>query len=219
LSAVVLFGACGGSGTASNPQTLLQEAKATLDSTSAVHFTLQSSNVASKGTVIRGGTGDLVRPDQLKGSLEVIVNGFQATVNVVAVGNTVVAQLPFAAGYSKINPSTFGLGNPSGLLDPQSGLSSVLTAGNASKVTGTERIGGELLDDVTTSVPGSAVPLLPNDKPSEPVSLVAAIDPGSHQLRKITLTGPFVNAASNSTFTVTLTNYGERVQISLPPAS
>ncbi|HEX4863469.1 MAG TPA: LppX_LprAFG lipoprotein [Acidimicrobiales bacterium] len=217
VSALLLVSACGGSGASSSSQSLLQNAKKALDTTAGVHFTLQSSNVVAKGTVIKGGSGDLVRPDRLQGSLDLVVNGFQATVKVVAVGNTVEAQLPFAAAYTKINPSVFGLGNPSALLDPQKGLSSMLTAGTSSKVTGTERIGGELLDEVTTDVPGSAVPLLPNQNPAQPVVVVAAIDPANHQLRQATLTGPFTSATSNATFTVILTNYGEHVQITLPP--
>lgn len=219
LSALLFLAACGSSATKSNPQSLLQSAKNALDSTSGVHFTLQSSNVASGSTVIKGGAGDVIRPDQLQGSLDVVVNGVQVTVKVVAVGNTVEAQLPFTSGYRKIDPATFGLGNPSSLLDPQKGLSSMLTAGSNAKVTGTERISGELLDEVSTDVPGSSIPLLPNANPSQPVVLVAAIDPSSHQLRQVTLTGRFTKATSNATFIVTLTNYGEHVQITLPPVS
>ena len=219
LGVVLLAGACGGTSTSSSPQSLLRDAKNTLDSTAGVHFTLQSSNVADKGTVIKGGAGDIVRPDRLQGSLDVVVNGFQATVKVVAVGETVEAQLPFAAGYSKINPATFGLGNPGGLLDPQHGLSSMLTAGGGATTAGTERLSGELLDEVTTSIPGSAVPLLPNANPNQPVVLLAAVDPSNHQLRQVTLTGPFISATSNATFIVTLTKYGEHVEITLPPVS
>ena len=223
LLAVLAVTACGSSssssGAASSSQSLLQNAKKALDSTSAVHFTLQASNVAAGSTVIRGGSGDLVRPDGLQGSLDVVVSGFQTTIKVAAVGNTVEAQLPFATGYRKIDPSTFGLGNPTTLLDPNRGLSAMLTAGTSSRVTGTERIGGELLDEVTTQVPGSSVPLLPNKSPGQPVMVVAAIDPGNYQLRQVTLTGPFTSATSDTTFTVTLTDYGEHLEITLPPVS
>lgn len=219
VCASLLLAACGGSGTSSSPQALLQAAKSTLDSTPGVHFVLQSSNAASAGTVIKGGQGDLARPDRLTGSLDVIVNGLGATVKVVAVGNDVVAQLPFSTGYSKIDPATFGLGNPADLLSAQHGLSSMLTAGTSPQNVGTERIGGELLEEIKTSIPGSAVPLLPNEDPSRPVTMVAAIDPSSHQLRQVSLTGPFVSKTSDSTFTVTLTSYGEHPQINLPPVS
>jgi hypothetical protein len=59
--------------------------------------------------------------------------------------------------------------------------------------------------------------VLPDVNPSQPVTLVAAIDPKSRQVRQITLTGPFLSATSDSTFVVTLTKYDEAVTVTLPP--
>ena len=217
LCSLLLVAGCGSSSTGASAGTLLQQSKGALDNTAGVHFSLQSSNVGGgKITVIKGGQGDLVRPDRLQGSLDLLVNGLPATVKVVSVGSIVEAQLPFSTTYSKIDPSTFGLGNPADLLKTQGGLSSLLTAGTNPQTAGTERIGGELLDKVRTSVPGTAIPLLPDKNPSKPVELVAAIDPSNHQLRQVTLTGPFTSATTNSTYVVTLTNYGEQPQINLP---
>lgn len=223
LSAVLLatLGAgCSGGGKPANAQSLLNSAKATLDGASSAHFTLSSTNATtSGGTTITGGEGDVQRPDKLKGSLNVVVHGVTASVHVVAVGNQVYAELPFTTKFSKIDPSAFGLGNPSQLIDPSQGLSSVLSSATGAKVTGQERINGELVDDVSATIPGSSVPVLPDANPSAPVQLVAAIDPSSHQLRRVTLTGPFVRASTASTFTLTLTSYDEDVQITLPSAS
>ena len=47
--------------------------------------------------------------------------------------------------------------------------------------------------------------------------MVSAINPKNFQLRQISLTGSFTSATSNSTYVVTLTNYGEAVTITLPP--
>ncbi|HEX6392231.1 MAG TPA: LppX_LprAFG lipoprotein [Acidimicrobiales bacterium] len=219
LCLLALLAACGSSSSSASPQALLENAKSTLDSAQGVHFTLTSTNAAAGGTVIEGGQGDMVRPDRLQGSLDVSVAGGRASVKVVAVGNTVEAQLPFSTKYSKIDPASFGLGNPTDLLSTQHGLSSMLTSGTGARKIGTERVGGELLDEIRETIPGSAVPLLPNQDPSRPVVLVAAIDPSNHQLRRVDLTGPFVSETSNATFTVTLTNYGESVPITLPPTS
>ena len=206
---------CSG-GTSGNPQSLLSSARSTLDSTSAAHFTLSSTNASSGGTTITGGEGDVQRPDKLKGSLDVIVNGFKAQVKVVAVGDQVFAELPFSTSFSKIDPASFGLGNPGQLLDPQKGLSSLLSAATGAKVTGQQRINGELVDLVSAQVPGAAVPVLPDADPSVPVHLVAAINADNHQLRQVTLSGPFIKAGTVSTFVLTLTSYGENVQIALP---
>ena len=215
VSAAVGAGCAGGAHT--DASALLQGAKTALDNTTSAHFVLTSTNATTAGgTTITGGDGDVQRPDKLRGSLNIVVNGFKADVKVVAVGDQVYAQLPFATKYSKIDPSTFGLGNPGQLLDPNNGLSTLLSSATGAKVTGQERINGELVDEVSASVPGSKVPVLPDANPGSPVRLVAAIDPGNDQLRQVTLTGPFIKADSVSTFTLTLTNFGENVQITLP---
>jgi hypothetical protein len=196
---------------------LLQGAKSALDKTSAAHFDLTSTNATTTGgTTITGGNGDVQRPDKLRGSLNLIVRGLSVSVKIVAVGNQVYAELPFATKFSKIDPSTFGLGNPGQLLDPNTGVSTLLSSATGAKLTGQERINGELVDEVSASVPGSAVPVLPDANRNTPVQIVAAINPANNQLRRITLTGPFVDANTSSTFTLTLTNYGEHVQITVP---
>lgn len=213
--AVVAAG-CGRTGN-TNAAALLQKAKATLDATSSAHFVLTSTNATTAGgTTISGGDGDVQRPDRLRGSLNLVVKGLSVSVKVIAVGDQVYAQLPFATKYAKIDPSAFGLGNPGQLLDPDNGLSTLLSSATGAKSTGQKRINGELVDEISATVPGSKIPVLPDANPSSAVRLVAAIDPGNNELRQVTLTGPFVRANTNSTFTVTLTNYGESVQINLP---
>lgn len=213
-----LAAGCGGSsGSKANPQALLQQAQTTLNATSSAHFALTSQNVSSSGTNLTGGEGDLARPAQLQGSFSVTVDGFGASVKVVAKGGVFAAQLPFQNHYTRVNPSTFGLSDPSALLDPRHGLSNLLTAGTDARYTGQQRYHGELLDEITSTVPGSAVPVLPDDNPSETVTQVAAINPKNHELREISLTGPFTSKTSDSTYVVVLTAYNEPVNITLPP--
>jgi lipoprotein LprG len=214
-----LAGGCGGHSSLPkvDAPTLLRQAKATIDAAPSVHFVLTSQGVSSGGTDLTGGEGDLARPDQLQGSFMVNVNGFNASVKVVSKGGVFEALLPFQSHYGRTNPANFGLTDPSQLLDPTRGLSNLLTVGTGAAVTGQERIAGELLYEVTSTVPGSAIPVLPDANPSRPVTLVIAINPQNHQIRQITLTGPFTTASSNSVFVVTLTKYGEVVTITLPP--
>jgi hypothetical protein len=219
--AAVILGACGSSsrsGTSVSATTLLHEAKATVDASHSAHFSLTSRGVSTDSTTITGGEGDIVRPDQMQGSFSVAIAGFDARVKVVARGGVFEALLPFQTKYKVTDPSAYGLKNPSQLLDPAQGLSNLLIVGTDPRVTGKERVAGELLDEVTTTVPGSLIPVLPDVNPSRPVTLVAAINPQSHQVRQMVLTGPFTSATNNSTFDVTLTNYGEAVTITLPPA-
>lgn len=214
-----LLAACGSSTPKVSAATLLQKAKATLDSASSVHFKLTSSHVALTSTNLTGGEGDIVRPDSLQGSFSVAINGFTANVKVVSVNGVFEAQLPFSTHYQKTNPSSFGLTDPAQLLSPDKGLTKLLTLAPNPKLGSSERVNGELLDTVTYSVPGSSVPVLPDANPSTPVTLTASINPSSYQLRTVTLTGPFTTSKYNSTFVVTLTNYNQHVTITLPPAS
>jgi hypothetical protein len=217
LVAALAAGCGGSSGSKANPEVLLQQAQKTLNGTSSAHFLLTSQNVSSSGTELTGGEGDLARPDQLQGSFDVTVEGFGAKVKVVSKNGVFAAQLPFQSHYTRVNPATFGLTDPSALLDPEHGLSNLLTAGTNPRYSGQERYHGELLDEVTTTVPGSAIPVLPDAQPSETVTMVVAINPANHQTREISLTGPFTSKTSDSTYVVVLTAYDEAVNITLPP--
>ncbi len=219
---VLVVAACGSSASPPpklNPLAALQEAKAKADASSSVHFVLTSSNVGNSGTNITRGAGDLVRPDELQGSFSVTIKGLTLDAKVVSKGTVFEALLPFAKGYVKTNPASFGLTNPAQLMDPNTGLTSLLANPQNPRVTGQERVAGELLDTVTFSVPGTSIPVLPDANPSKPVTLIAAIDASSHELRQVTLVGPLTSATSNSTFTLTLTDYNEQVNITLPPTS
>lgn len=217
LAALVLA-ACGGSsgGGKVDPQALLRHSKTVIDATPALHFTLTSRGVSGSGTNITGGSGDVARPDQLQASFTVTEDGLGASVKVASKGGVFEAQLPLSNTFTKTNPQSFGFTDPAQLLNPNNGLSSLLTEGTTPNLSGRIRLSGELLDEVTFTVPGSKVPVLPNANPSQPVTVTAAINPTSYQLRQVTLVGPFTSS-SNNTFIVTLTHYGERVTITLPP--
>lgn len=216
---LVSLAACSGGATAHvSAAGLLQKAKSTADSASSVHFLLTSTNVSLNSTNITGGNGDMARPSSLRGTFSVALSGFTANVKVVSVGEVFEAELPFTNHYEKTNPSNFGLTNPAELLDPNKGLTSLLALAQNPQSGPTERVGGELLDTVTYTVPGNDIPVLPDANPSKPVELTVAINPSNYQLRSVTLVGPLTSATSNSTFVVTLSNYDEHVTITLPPA-
>lgn len=219
VAAALLVTGCGSSSPKASASELLQKAKTTADAASSVHFVLTSRNVALSGTNLVGGQGDMARPSSMKGSFSVAVSGFSANIKVVAVGDAFYAQLPFTSHYQKTNPSDYGLTNPAELLDPDKGLTKLLTEAQNPKLGPTIRVGGELLDTVNFTVPGSSVPVLPDENPLEPVQVTAAINPSNYELRTVTLVGPFTSSSSNSTYVVTLTNYNEHVSITLPSTS
>lgn len=212
------LGACGSSGGVSSGAAagVLAQAKAAVDAAASLHFTLAVSGAASSGGMtLTGGQGDVAKPDRLVGSFTVNVDGLRAPVKVATGGGRFYAQLPFQRGYARTDPSSFGLANPAQLFSPNGGLSSLLTDAQHPMSGGQSRLNGEVLDVITGSVPGQDLSALPDKDPSRPVGLKALVDPHNHQLRQVTLTGP-IQSTSTASFTVTLTAYGEHVDLAIP---
>jgi lipoprotein LprG len=211
----VLLAACGAPADAG---ALLRQAKASIDSTRTLHFHLSSSNVQGSGPLITGGEGDAQRPAGFAGTLDVGVAGLAVGLQVVSVDGTFYVKLPTASAFSVADPSKYGFGDPGKLLDPASGLSSLLLQCRAASVAGTDRYNGEELDEVSCRLPGTRVAsLLASADPSQAVSATFGIDPDNHQVRRVVLTGPFFSKTAKSTFTVVLDDYGENVTVT-PPA-
>ncbi|HEY5336445.1 MAG TPA: LppX_LprAFG lipoprotein, partial [Mycobacteriales bacterium] len=214
LVAVTAAG-CGSGGTA-KPQTLLAQAKQKIDSTQALHFVITSTNVAGNGTDVTGGVGDIARPASIKGTFQISLSGFHVSVKIIAANGKFYAEAPFQTSYQLTDPDKYGIGNPASLIDRTQGLSSLLANIENPTSEGQTRISGELLDKVTGAVPGTKIPsALPDSVPSKPVQVSALINAKTHEVRQFILTGP-LTSPTNSTFTVTLTQYGEPVHIDLP---
>jgi lipoprotein LprG len=216
-SLAVLSG-CGSSAATLDPSQLLRDGKKSIDSAPAVHFTLTSQGVTGTGTLITGGQGDARRPNSFTGTLTVVAAGFPITVKVVSTGGAFYAQTPLSSSYVKTDPSAYGFGDPAQLLDPNQGLSSLLTSCTGAANKATDLLNGEQLDEVACSMPGPLVAkLLTSADASQPVQATVGVDAGTHQLRRVALVGPFFDKGHDSTFTVVLDKYGENVAIT-PPA-
>ena len=57
-----------------------------------------------------------------------VVNGLDVDVPVVSVDGTVYAKLPFTRSFAEVNPADYGAPDPAQLMDPDTGLSTWLTA-------------------------------------------------------------------------------------------
>lgn len=217
LALPVLAGCSGGSTSGPTADQLLAAAKKTLDTTKSLHFTLGSSGAPSTGTSLTGGDGDIARPSSFQGTLKVQVSGNGLDLKVISTGGTVYAQLPFTNHYSVIDPKTFGFGDPGTLLDPQTGISQLLTKAQNAKLGSEKRVDGEVVREVTADLPGRLVAdLLTSKDPSKPVKADFSIAANSDQLRRAVLTGPFFAASANGTYTLDLSKFGEDVTITAP---
>jgi lipoprotein LprG len=219
VAALVALSGCGSTPQPTqSPNNLLLQAKTVLDTSPAVHFHLTSSKAQGSGTLITGADGDAHRPDGFRGTLTVVQSGFNVTVHVVSAGGYFYVQLPFTSSYSATDPSKYGFGDPATLLDPNLGLSSLLTSASNAKLADNDRLNGEELYEVDVTLPGDKVAaLLTSADKSQPVTGRVGIDTSTKQVRRVVLTGPFFDKAKQSTYTLVLDKYGENVAIT-PPA-
>ncbi|MBB3675911.1 LppX_LprAFG lipoprotein [Modestobacter versicolor] len=209
--------ACGGEPEESAAD-LLERARTTLDDASSAHFVLDSEGAPPTGTTLVGGEGDIVRPASFAGTLNVTALGGAIDVEVVSVDGTVYAQLPFASTFSVVDPAQFGLGDPGALLDPESGISQLLTGAQDAELGDERRVDGEVVREVTASIPGDLVEqVLSSKDPAQAVQARMSIATESGQLREVALTGPFFVADEDGTYTVALSDFGADVEITAPP--
>jgi hypothetical protein len=219
VTVVLPLAGCSG-GPDESPTELLDRAKTVLDEAPSVHFTLETAEKPDASTGLLGGEGDLKRPASFQGKLQVLVAGSQVEVEVVSVDGTVYAQLPFTSGFSVVDPAQFGFGDPGALLDPETGISQFLEQVENPQLGDERRVDGEVVREVTGSIPGDLVEqLLTSKDPAQPVDATFAITTEAEQLRRAELTGPFFTAEDDATYVVELTDYGADVEISAPPTS
>ena len=217
VTGAVGLAACGSSASTVPAATLLAKARSTVNAASAVHFTVTSNRLPNAGTVLRSGDGDLARPGELRGTFQIAIDSLPTSISIIETSGKFYVKLPFASNYQISDPSKFGFGDPAQLIDPNTGISRLLTQIGNPKVTGHSRVNGEVLETITGTVPGNDVTeFLPDVAPNQPVQLVLGINPRSAQVRQFQATGPFVVATTQSTYVVTLTNYNEAVTITAP---
>ncbi|KQS66193.1 LppX_LprAFG lipoprotein [Modestobacter sp. Leaf380] len=217
LLTALVTAACGG-GSDESAADLLSRAKTTLDDAASVHFVLTSEGAPSGGTSVVGGEGDIARPASFAGTLQVQALGSAIDAQVVSVDGTVYAQLPLTSGFSVVDPATLGFGDPGALIDPDDGISQLLTAVESPERGEESRVDGEVVTQVTGQLPGDLVEaLLTTEDPAQPVDAVFSIASDSGELRQVQLTGPFFAAGEDAGYTIVLSDFGADVQITAPP--
>jgi lipoprotein LprG len=214
--AITLAG-CSGADDSADPAQLLDLTRETLAATESVHFVLSSADVPDGTTALLGGEGDAARPDSFAGDLDVTVAGIAATVSVVSVDGTLYAQLPFSDGFTPTDPAAIGIADPGDLLAVDGGIDGLLAAATDPVDGGEARIGDTVVRQVEVAIPASAVgDVLTAADDSGSFAAVLGIDPDSGQLRRAEITGPFLAADADSTYTIELSDYDEPVEITAP---
>jgi lipoprotein LprG len=198
------------------PAEQLATARANLEKSPAVAFTLTSTGLPSKAIGVSGakGTG-LFEPPSFQGTLNATVSGVTGTVEVIAVEQDVYMKF-FTPTYNKIDPADYGAPNPAQLFNTETGITALI--GKTEKVAAgaDKREGSDVLKTFTGTVPGSAVAdlLLIGDRSGTFDVTYGVTTPGK-ELRSVVLSGPFY-PGSTATYTLGLKSLAQPVAITRP---
>ncbi|WP_341241421.1 LppX_LprAFG lipoprotein [uncultured Nocardioides sp.] len=203
---------------APSAQEVLAEAKTTLDETSGVQVSLVTDDLPEgvEGLLSAEGVGT-PSPAAFDGVITVRFAGFEPEVPVVAVDDVVYAQVPLTTGWSQIDPAEYGAPDPSGLLGPEGGFSSLLTSTDDLEA-GEQVRGGTDNRDVLTTYTGTisqevAATIIPSAEGDFDASY-AVTDEG--ELRSMELTGAFYGDGESMTYTIDFDDYGSSPEITAP---
>jgi len=194
----------------------LAAAKTTFDAATSVHLTLRSSGIPASASGVLGADGSGTNAPAFKGTLDARISGFEAKVEVVAVDKVLYLKLPFTTDFVKANPKDYNAPDPAQLFAKEGGISSLLTA-TTNPVEGKKvRVGADVLQTITGTLPGASVSkLLSVGSATKTYKVTYGITVPGNELRTVTMTGPFYKGAT-STYVLTLDQYGAPVAISKP---
>ena len=199
----------------------LAAAKVKFDAATSMHMTLRSSGIPESADGVLAADGSGTKAPAFKGTLEVRISGFEAKVDVVAVDTLLYVKLPFTTEFTEADPKTYNAPDPARLFATEGGISSLMTA-TTNPVEGKKvRVGSEVLQTITGTLPGeSVVSLLNIGDATKTFEVTYGITVPGGELRTVTLVGPFypgaTSSTSASTYVLTLDQYGAPVAISKP---
>lgn len=217
--ALLVTGCSGGGGTTAerSPTDRLAAARTAFDAARSVRMDLKSADVPATQNGVTAATGQgaiSATEPSFQGTITGTVKGVGATVDVIAVGSDTYLKL-FTPDFRPVDLSTLNAPNPATFLDPGKGISSLLPATTAPTAGGRVRAGRDVLTEVTGTLPARRVADLFHlgDGSGEYRVTYGLTD--ADQLRTATLVGPFF-PGGDSTYTLTLTDYGAPVAITRP---
>lgn len=122
LALLLLLAGCGGSSSAApSAQQLIKNAQTAIGKVTSYHFNLKAQNIGTGGTLpIQSADGDIVVPDKLQASANVIFNGATIQAQIITIDQD--QYINVLGGWQK----TSGLLDPRVLSDPQTGVAAIL---------------------------------------------------------------------------------------------
>jgi len=199
-----------------SPEEVLAAAKTTLDETSGVRVSLSTEKLPPTVDGILEAEGVGTHDPAFEGDLKVASGGVTADVPVIAAQGKVFAKLPFTTRYVEVDPAAYAAPDPAGLMEPEGGLSSLLTAAEDVEEGRQVRSGEDVLASYQGTVPGEAVAsVIPSASADQSFEATFTVDE-EDRLREAVLTGPFYPEADDVTYTITFEEYDTSADITLP---
>ncbi|HET8960823.1 LppX_LprAFG lipoprotein [Nocardioides sp.] len=200
-----------------SPDEVMALAKTTLDETSGVSISLETTDLPAGVTGVTEASGVGTHPPAFDGSLTVVLAGTALNVPVIAVDDKVYAQIPLTPGWSDVDPAEYGAPDPSTLMSPDTGFSALLPA-TEDLEEGESVRGGEdnkeVLTEFTGTVPDDAVRnILPGAEGDFDATYTITAD---GELREAVLRGVFYPDTESMTYTIGFEDYGTEKKITAP---
>ncbi|WP_109471023.1 LppX_LprAFG lipoprotein [Ornithinimicrobium cavernae] len=194
----------------------LAQAHAILAEAGSVHLVLEGVDLPESAIVLKAEGSGTMDPPAFDGSITAKVSGIQADVPTIAVDDTLYVKLPFAPDYISTTPEELNVPDPARLFDVDTGLAGLLTMTEGAAFGEQARVGAEVTQQVTGTVPGQAVvDLLHVGDAEQDFTVDYGLVEESWEVRTVQITGPFY-PPDDATYTVTLDQYGEPVTVTAP---
>lgn len=194
----------------------LAAARAFLDDSPAINFTLSTPSVPSGVTAVLSATGVGTHQPGFQGTIKVVFAGLPTNVPVVAVNGKVWAQV--LGPWQVIDPAQYGAPDPAALMSKTSGVSSLLTSATGLDSGKQTRNGSSIVTTYQGTVPGSVVgKFIPIADHKAAFAVSFSLTDDNH-LSEATITGPFFAHAANLTYTVTMSTCANCKPVT-PPTS
>lgn len=202
-----------------DPEKVIADAKTKLDETSGVKITLKTDDVPSGVKAgIKSAAGVGLHPSAFEGDFELIVSGFQAAAEVIAVdGVTYAKNTLLLPDWTEIDPLDYGAPDPATLMEPGDGFSGLLASFTEAEEGESVRGGEdnkEIFTEYTGKLPASAVEALIPTATGDFDAVLTVSDAG--ELRRAEITGVFYEGSDALTYTLTLDDYGTTQEIVAP---
>lgn len=210
--------ACSNSAPAQDPAHLLKQASDAMSAVRTVAADVKfGPNLQFQGFTLQSATSKLTRTGESDTTIKVKQNDFLVDIRVVTTGGRVYLKVPFSS-FQQLTPAQAGeVPDLGALMDPKSGLPSVLPLGQRPRIAGNEQVGGTActrIDTVYTAAQAGAA--LGGFKPAGDVKASVWIGDSDHLVRRVILAGPLVDASSTTTIQVDLHDFNAPVTVVTP---